>query len=214
MPKKVPKYLRNSRDQAICKAICLSLISFCIISCLSSWGWNREQSLVTHILIWSTELIICSSRRFSFFICFCLFVCLISVDFWLIFLWTAIPSCNLDSEISLEYRMDMIFFFCVLKSWMHVIWNFYSTLKYMLSLFYHLWGKIYVPLKTSTSYWPLLKIALKSLCFPNLSSCNLTLTWRSRSISLYDMMVEGYYSETSIEIFLCHNFFASSALSL
>lgn len=106
MPKKVPKYLRNSRDQAICMAICLSLISFCIISCLSIWGWNKWQSLVTYLLILSTELIICFSRGFSLFALICLFVKKKKKSpsrLWLKFFLAAMPGCHFGSEISLEY---------------------------------------------------------------------------------------------------------------
>lgn len=38
--KKEPKYLRNSLDQAICMAICLSLIWFCIMI----WRSNYTQT--------------------------------------------------------------------------------------------------------------------------------------------------------------------------
>lgn len=48
-PKKVPKYLRNSRDQAICIAICRSLISFCMVSCLSSYTEDKAGLLTFHL---------------------------------------------------------------------------------------------------------------------------------------------------------------------
>lgn len=103
MPKNVPKYLRNSRDQAICMAICLSLISFCIVSCLSSWGQNK----------WKVWLLTCASEH-SWYSAFPVDFHLQSLWFifffffnfnrlWLKSLWTAIPNCHFGGEIFLEY---------------------------------------------------------------------------------------------------------------
>lgn len=83
------------------------------------------------------------------------------------------------------YRIYMIFFFCVLKYWTHVVWGFYPSLKYMFSLLYHTWGKIYVLINEGASCWPLLQLALKSFCLPNPSNSKLKFIWSIRSISLW-----------------------------
>lgn len=64
-----------------------------------------------------------------------------------------------------------------------------------------------MPLNADISYWPLLQVGLKKFCLPNPSNSKLKFIWSIiRSISHHDIMVEGYYLETSIEIFICDNF--------
>lgn len=99
MPKNVPKYLRNSRDQAICIAICLSLISFCSSNCLSSWAQNKKQSVLTHLLNLNRELTVWVFSGFLCFNCFDFFF--ISLRHWLTSFWTVIPICHFGSEIVL-----------------------------------------------------------------------------------------------------------------
>lgn len=84
------------------------------------------------------------------------------------------------------YRIGMIFTFCVLRYWTHVVWSFYPSLKYMFTLIYHGWGKICVSLNADASYWPLLQRSLRSFSLPNPSSSKLKLIWSIRSISLHD----------------------------
>lgn len=204
MPKKVPKYLRNSRDQAICKAICLSLISFCIISCLSSWGQNKWQSVVTHLLNLSPELI-CLSRGFSFFNCFDLSFIFNLNRLWLKSFCTAIPNCHLGSEVFLEciHNRYEILFLCP-----KVLYAIYS-LELLAK------PKIYVQLIVSHMREDLyafkcryISLAFMTICTEIILPSNsiqfqieIHLEYQVHIIPYHDTVVEGYYFETSVEIF-------------
>lgn len=102
----------------------------------------------------------------------------------------------------------MIFFFCVLRYWPQVVWSFYTSLTYMVSILYHMWGKIYMSLNADTSYWPLLQLALKWFCFPNPSQLQIKihLEYQVHITPWYNGREVLFKDKTSIEIFYLPQF--------